>query len=222
MRLHDIDTALKPSAIGRGSLTLQEFASHDPYPLATLQDAILKLLSQRNDIVIFGGQAVNVYVPEPRMTQDIDVLTIHAKQVAEDIVEHLREKFHIAVRIRSIAEEKAYTVYRTMKSQKIKLVDVRQVDTLPAFHRRMGIPVVSPAQLIAGKVMAYVARQGRPKSLLDRRDIAVLLLKFPRLKALSGHVQKELERLGANQKTLDAWCEIVQSDAYQDDRDDGY
>ena len=47
-------------------------------PLATIQDAVLDFLRGRKDAVVFGAQAVNAYVDEPRMTQDIDLLSVQA------------------------------------------------------------------------------------------------------------------------------------------------
>ena len=44
-------------------------------PLATIQEAVLEFLRGRDDAVMFGAQAVNAYVPEPRMSQDIDLLS---------------------------------------------------------------------------------------------------------------------------------------------------
>ena len=38
-------------------------------PLASIQEAVLEFLRGRNDAVVFGAQAVNAYVPEPRMSK---------------------------------------------------------------------------------------------------------------------------------------------------------
>ena len=45
-------------------------------PLATIQDAVLEFLRGRTDAVVFGAQAVNAYVDEPRMTQDLSLIHI--------------------------------------------------------------------------------------------------------------------------------------------------
>jgi len=58
-----------------GILTFQEFAMQEPLPLATIQEAVLEFLRGRDDVAVFGAQAVNAYVHEPRMTQDIDLLS---------------------------------------------------------------------------------------------------------------------------------------------------
>ena len=51
----------------------------EPLPLATLQHAVLEFLRGRDDVVVFGAQAGNAYVNEPRMTQDLDLLSTHAE-----------------------------------------------------------------------------------------------------------------------------------------------
>jgi hypothetical protein len=58
---------------GAGALTFQEFARREPLPLATIHEAVLEFLRGRGDAVVFGVQAVNAYVSEPRMTQAVDV-----------------------------------------------------------------------------------------------------------------------------------------------------
>ena len=57
--------------ITAGVLTFQEFMSRERLPLAQIQDAVLQFLAGRDDVAVFGAQAVNAYVDEPRMTQDI-------------------------------------------------------------------------------------------------------------------------------------------------------
>src|SRR5204863_4679385 len=64
--------------LNAGSLTFKEFAMQEPLPLATIHDAVLEFLRGREDIVVFGATAVNAYVSEPRMTQDIDIMSTHA------------------------------------------------------------------------------------------------------------------------------------------------
>jgi hypothetical protein len=58
-----------------GTLTFREFMMREPLPLATIHDAILEFLQGRDDAVVFGAQAVNAYVGEPRMTQGVDLLS---------------------------------------------------------------------------------------------------------------------------------------------------
>jgi hypothetical protein len=57
----------------------------EPLPLATIQDAVLEFLRGRTDAVLFGAQAVNAYVDEPRMTQDADILSSRAEGFTESV-----------------------------------------------------------------------------------------------------------------------------------------
>jgi hypothetical protein len=43
---------------GDGSLTLREFAMKEPLPLATIHEAVLEFLRNREDAVLFGAQFV--------------------------------------------------------------------------------------------------------------------------------------------------------------------
>jgi hypothetical protein len=49
------------------SLSFQEFAVAEPLPLASIQEAVLRFLQDRDDVLVFGAQAVNAYVGEPHM-----------------------------------------------------------------------------------------------------------------------------------------------------------
>jgi hypothetical protein len=61
--------------IGDGALAIREFLMREPLPLARIHDAVFEFLRGRTDAVVFGAQAVNAYVSEPRMTQDVDILS---------------------------------------------------------------------------------------------------------------------------------------------------
>src|SRR5213083_1079497 len=117
-----------------GILTFQEFMMNEPLPLATIQQAVLEFLRDRDDVVVFGAQAVNAYVSEPRMTQDIDVMSTRAAELAEEIREYLSERLHIAVRVRVIRDGKGYRLFQIRKSGNRHLVDVRPVASLPESH----------------------------------------------------------------------------------------
>ena len=51
-------------------LTFKEFAMHEPLPLSKIQGVALEFLQGRDDVVLFGAQAVNADVSEPWATQD--------------------------------------------------------------------------------------------------------------------------------------------------------
>jgi hypothetical protein len=115
--------------LGIDMLTFQEFIMQAPLPLATLQNAVLEFLRDRDDIVVFGAQAVNAYVGEPRMTQDIDLLALRAEEVAEELRTYLSQRFHIAVRVREVGEGRGYWLYQVQKGGNRHLVDLRPVAT---------------------------------------------------------------------------------------------
>ena len=81
--------------LGTDILTFQEFMTHEPLPLATVQAAVFECLQGRDDVVVFGAQAVNAYVGEPRMTQDIEVLALQAAAFAEELRTELSQRFFI-------------------------------------------------------------------------------------------------------------------------------
>src|ERR1700722_1831529 len=116
---------------GDGSLTLREFAMREPLPLATIHDAVLEFLRGRVDAVLFGAQAVNAYVDEARMTQDVDILSTRAPELAEELRAYLAEKFHMAARVRSVAGGKGYRIFQLRQPKNRHLVDVRQVAEFP-------------------------------------------------------------------------------------------
>jgi hypothetical protein len=99
-------------------LTFQEFAMRETLPLSKIQEAILEFLQGRKDAVLFGAQAVNAYVGEPRMTQDVDLLSNRADELAEELREFLSDKFHIAVRIRKVADGKGFSSLSNQKRRK--------------------------------------------------------------------------------------------------------
>jgi Nucleotidyl transferase AbiEii toxin, Type IV TA system len=168
-------------------LTFREFMMGEPLPLATLQQAVLEFLRGRDDVVVFGAQAVNAYVNEPRMTQDLDLLSTHADVVAQELCAVLRQRFHIAVRVRRVGAGRGLRVFQVRKSGNRHLVDLRSVESLPGAERIAGVLVLAPAELIASKVIAYHQRRGQPKSGTDWRDLAMLLLTFPaRVSTLGG------------------------------------
>jgi len=201
--------------LNAGVLTFKEFAMREPLPLSTIHGAVLQFLRGRDDVVVFGATAVNAYVSEPRMTQDIDLISSRASELAEELREYLSEQFRIAVRVRIIGESKGYRLFQIQKSGNRHLVDLRHVDSLPRAERIEGVLVISPVGLIARKVISWHSRSGQPKSFSDRRDLAMLLLAFPNLKSESGAVSEELKALGVNEEIMRAWYELVSEEINQ-------
>jgi hypothetical protein len=85
--------------LNAGTLTFEEFAMREQLPLAAIHEAVLEFLLGRNDAVVFGAQAVNAYVSKPRMSQAIDLVSTRAEELAEELREHLSDRFHIGVRV---------------------------------------------------------------------------------------------------------------------------
>jgi len=181
----------------------------EPLPLATIHDAVLEFLRGRDDAVVFGAQAVNAYVGEPRMSQDIDLVSTRATELAEELREYLSERFHIAVRVPVIGAGKGYRLFQIQKPRNRHLVDVRPAESLPHAERIEDVLVMSPPELIAHKVIAYHARRGQPKAGNDWRDLAMLLLTFPELKRDDSAVSEALKSIGANEKVIETWRELV-------------
>jgi len=207
---------------GADVLTFQEFMVREPLPLGTLQNAVLEFLRGRNDAVVFGAQAVNAYVIEPRMTQDLDLLSSSAEALAEELQDHLHRKFRIAVRVRRVSQGRGLRLFQVRKSGNRHLVDLRAVEKLPLAERIAGVLVMAPAELIASKVIAYHQRRGQPKSGTDWRDLAMLLLKFPELKRDSGPVLDRLQAAGASPKVLAVWKELVAQELRPTEEDDEF
>lgn len=181
----------------------------EPLPLATVQDAVLEFLRGRKDAVLFGAQAVNAYVAEARMTEDVDLLSTRPAQLAQELRDHLAARFRMAVRVRELPGGRGCRLFQIRKPKNRHLVDVRPVAALPPTREIRGLPVVVPEELIARKVIAYQQRRGQPKSGTDWRDLATLLLAFPRLKRESGPVAERLKAAGAGPEALAAWKELV-------------
>ena len=195
---------------------------HESLPLSTIHEAVFEFLRNRDDAVIFGAQAVNAYVDEPRMTQDVDLLSTRAAELADELRQHLNDRFHVAIRLREIGEGKGYRLYQVQKTGNRHLVDLRPVTTLPLANRIGQILVMAPAELIASKVISYHQRRGKPKSGTDWRDLALLLLHFPELKSESSLVAACLSEAGASEAHFAVWKELVNTTITLEDEEDEF
>jgi hypothetical protein len=206
--------------LNAGTLTFKEFAMREQLPLATIHDAVLEFLRGRDDAVVFGAQAVNAYVGEPRMSQDIDLISTRATELSEELREYLTEHFHIDVSDRMIGAGKGYRLFQIQKPRDRHLVDVRTAESLPRAERIEDVLVMSPPELIAHKVISYHSRHGQPKAGTDWRDLAMLLLTFPELKKEKGAVSEALGSIGAGAEVMKVWSELV-AQAIVEPEDDG-
>jgi hypothetical protein len=197
-------------------LTVREFMMQEPLPLATIFHEVLSFVAKREDAVVFGAHAVNVYCEPPRMTADVDLLSTDGLGLANDLRAWLSDKFHIAARVREVVDG-GFRVYQLRKPKNRHLVDVRQVAVLPAFRQIEGIRVVEPAELVALKAMAVAGRKGHEKALSDRLDLHRLLRTFPELRAEDGLVPLRLSTLGGSGDALRAWQEVARQPLESDD-----
>ena len=207
---------------GDGALTFQEFAMREPHPLAVIHDAVLEFLRGRDDAVLYGAQAVNAYVKQSRMTQDVDIASTRAKELAEELRKFLNEKFHIAVRTRKVRDGLGYRIYQVRKQENRHLVDLRPVEALPPAQRVKKVLVVTPPELIANKVMSIASRGHKPKGLIDKADLYRLLLTFPDLKQVDGPVAERLRAANASAEVMAAWRDLVAEEILPEDEDDKF
>jgi hypothetical protein len=208
--------------LNAGALTFKEFAMREPLPLATIHEAVLEFLRGRDDAVVFGATAVNAYVSEPRMTQDIDIMSTRARELAEELRQHLSERFRITICVRIVGEDKGYRLFQEKETGDRHLADVRSIRSLPAAQRIEGILVLSPVELIARKVIAYRAHRNQPKAGTDMRDLAMLFLTFPELRRESGAVHDVLKTLGATAEEMNTWHELVAQEIIPPNDDDEF
>jgi hypothetical protein len=207
---------------GDGSLTFREFIMREPHPLAVIHDAVLEFLRGRDDAVVYGAQAVNAYIDEPRMTQDVDIMSQRAAELAEELRVFLNKRFHIAIRIRNVREGLNYRIYQVRRPKNRHLVDVRPVVEFPPTKRVKKVLVVAPPELIANKVISMVNRQKKRKGFMDRADLNVLLVTFPDLKTAEGEVADRLRAAGASAEVLATWKDLVSQEILPDDEDAPY
>jgi len=191
----------------------------DPSPLSKIQEAVLDFLQGRDDATLFGAQAVNAYVDEPRATQDVGIISTRAKDLAEELREHLAERFHIAVRTREL-KDKGFRIYQVRNEGHRHLVDVRIENSLPDSNTVEDISILTPVELIISKVLSYESRRGKPKAGTDWRDLGMLLLQFPELKMPDGEVGRLLRERNASEFAVNFWHEIVEQDLTVDEDDD--
>jgi hypothetical protein len=207
---------------GDGPLTFQEFATREPLPLATVHDAVLEFLRGRDDAVLCGAHAVKAYVDEPRMTQDVDVVSPRAAALAEEVGRFLHERFDTAVCVRDVGEGRGYRIAQERQPKNRHLVDVRSVNVLPPARRVTGVLVVTPPELIANKVCSMVRRQHTPKAGQDMADLYRLLLAFPDLKIEGGPVAERLHANGAKEAVMAVWKNLVAREILPEGEDEKF
>ena len=71
--------------------------------------------------------------------------------------------------------------------------------------------------MIVSKIISFQSRYGKPKSWTDRRDLAVLLLRFPELKEKVSVILKEKN---VDDAVLETWAEIERENFQFEDEDE--
>lgn len=122
---------------------------------------------------------------------------------AEEMRAYLAERFRIAVGVHAVRGGIGYRIYQVRREGNRHLADMRPVTSLPSWRLAGNVRVVTPEEAVAGKLLAYVGRQLKPHSFVDRRDVVELLLAFPVLKTGIGPVRERLVAVGASRESLD-------------------
>jgi hypothetical protein len=204
----------------RPMLTAAEYLMREPLPLYRVHETIFDFCRGRTDLTIFGAQAVNIYVPEPRMTQDVDLFSPVPSETAEALAAALKAAFGIAIRIRQIAGGKAYRIYQLRNEGNRHLADVRLREfSLEDSTEREGIRYVSLPLMIAMKAAALSKRKLAPKGATDLADVRRLLLAHPELRSAEGPVADAIRRIGGGPEVFQAWEELRNEPAVADDDD---
>jgi hypothetical protein len=204
------------------TISFWEIATKETLPLNSIQQAVIEFLCGRNDVVLCGAHAVNVYANDPRMTQDVDLLATRACAFAEELSEHLSRRFRITIQVREGKTGRGYRLFQLRETDKRQLVDVYVKAVLPQAQRIADVMVISPIELIASKVCSIYRRRGEPKEGTDRRDLALLLLAFPKLKRDPGPVTDFLNSAQADQNVLALWRELVAQEIMPESDEDHF
>ena len=120
---NDVQNLEDSAMLGDGGLAFAEFVMQEPLPLATVHRGSWSFCGTRR-MWSCSAQAVNAYVDEPRMTQDVDVASTRAAEIADKLRDHLNRQFHIAVRVREVSEGRGYRLYQIQKPKNRHLADV--------------------------------------------------------------------------------------------------
>lgn len=104
----------------------------------------MEFLRDRDDAVLFGAQAVNAYVDEHRMSQDVDILSTRAAELTDELRRYLSDRFHVPIRTREVGPGHGFRLFQVRKPKDRHLVDVRPIERLPPSQRVEGLLVLMP------------------------------------------------------------------------------
>lgn len=197
---------------------------HEILPIHRIQEAIFDFCRERQDLAIFGAQAVNLYVNQPRMTQDVDLLCASPADLAAALALRLGEQFHIATRVRELRPGKAYRVFQIRAEGNRHLADLRLAEfPLTDLVERDGIRYVGLPVLTALKVCALVKRRLAPKGATDLADLRRILLAHPELRRDEAGILEAIRVVGGAEPERQQWRTLLTEPLVSDeDSDDGY
>jgi hypothetical protein len=204
-------------------LSAREFHLREPVPLARVHEAILEFCRGREDLVVFGAQAVNVHVGQLRMTEDVDLLARAPRAVAEELAAHLRALLQIATRVRVVKPGAGFRVYQPRKEGTRHLADVRLAEVdLGEPDVKDGVRYTSAPVTLAMKVCALHKRRFAPKGATDLADVRRLLLAHPKLRQERGVVSDLIGRIG-EPGVVETWQSLLSEPLVSDaEVDEGY
>ena len=196
---------------------------NEPVPLARVHEVIFEFCRGRDDVVVFGAQAVNLHVATARMTEDVALLVRSPESLADELSAHLHRLLRIAVRVREVKPGIGYRIYQPRKEGSRHLADVRLADVdIGEPVVRDGIRYTSPAVTLAMKICALEKRRFAPKGATDLADVRRLLIAHPELREEQGVVSAAIERLG-EPRAIEAWRALLKEPIVSDDDvDEGY
>ena len=117
---------------------------------------------------------------------DTIVSALMKEESTEELRAFLNNRFHIAVRVRNIRDGLGYRVYQVQKPKNRHLIDVRPVESLPPCQRVEEVLVVTPPELIAGKVMAWTRAPGQAQGRLGLAGFGHAAVDVSRIKDSGG------------------------------------
>jgi hypothetical protein len=202
-------------------LTAAEYHMRETLPIFRIQEAIFEFCRGQPDIAIFGAHAVNLYVADARMTQDVDILCLNPAAVAAALARRLGELFQVTVRVREFRPGLSYRVFQLRAEGNRHLADTRLAEfPLTDVVEQDGIRYVGLALLTALKVMALVRRKLAPKGATDLADVRRILLGHPELRQDEGDVAMAIRLAGGVDAELRQWRALLAEPAVTDEETD--
>lgn len=173
-------------------LSLSEYIMQEPLPLAVLHEAILDFCRGREDVCVFGAQALSRHTGVRRMTQNVDIMAEQPETCAHDLAKYLTSRYphQMAARVRVIRRDDRVLGYRVYQQRSEErggnrhLADIRILDVpRAALSVENGITYTSSKLTLAMKAIAATVRTNSLKRDQDRIDVRRLLLAMPSITA---------------------------------------